>query len=228
MLSIIIPTINEAQGIATSLARLAPLRLRGAEVIVVDGGSDDGTAALAQPHADVVITTHRGRATQMNAGAAMARGDVLVFLHVDTQLPVDADELITNGLANKGKQWGRFDVYVVGQHPMLAVIAMMMNWRSRITGIATGDQTMFVRRQAFEAVGGFPGIPLMEDIALSRRLKQRGAPLCLSARVLTSGRRWETYGVWRTILLMWWLRLAYYCGVDPATLARHYRSVRPE
>jgi rSAM/selenodomain-associated transferase 2 len=221
-LSIIVPALNEAEGIAEALSALEPLRVRGAEVIAVDGGSEDGTADLAGPLCDRVLIAPRGRAAQMNAGAAVARGGVLLFLHADTRLPVDADRLVLSGLAYEACEWGRFDVRIAGRHPLLPLAARLMNLRSRLTAIATGDQALFVDRQAFVAVGGFPNIQLMEDIALSRRLKRRGRPLCLSTPVVTSGRRWETHGVFYTILLMWRLRLAYFLGADPAQLARIY------
>ena len=221
-LSIIVPALNEAEGIAEVLSALEPLRARGAEVIAVDGGSEDGTADLARPLCDRVLVAPRGRAAQMNAGAAVARGGVLLFLHADTRLPLDADRLVLSGLAHEACEWGRFDVRIAGRHPLLPLAARLMNLRSRLTGIATGDQALFVDQQAFVAVGGFPNIPLMEDIALSQRLRRRGRPLCLSPPVVTSGRRWETHGVFYTILLMWRLRLAYFLGADPARLARIY------
>jgi rSAM/selenodomain-associated transferase 2 len=213
------PVLNEAAGIEAALQGLAPCRTRGAEVIVVDGGSGDGTAALARPLADRVLSAPRGRAAQMNAGAAAATGETLLFLHADTRLPQDADRIILDGL--KDRRWGRFDVSFDGGG-LLPLIATMMNARSRITGIATGDQAMFTTRAAFEQAGGFPEIALMEDVALSARLKRLGRPLCLSARVTTSGRRWRRHGLWRTILLMWALRLRYFFGADPARLARAY------
>jgi rSAM/selenodomain-associated transferase 2 len=219
-LSIIMPVLDEAADIGTALTALAPFRARGVEVIVADGGSHDGTAALAQPLADRVITSTRGRAMQMNAGAAAALGDVLLFLHADTRLPEDADRLVLDGLSNAGKIWGRFDVRFDGGG--LGLIAFMMNWRSRATGIATGDQAMFVTRAAFEHAGGFPDIALMEDLALSARLKRDARPLSLHARVTTSARRWRKHGVLRTILRMWKLRLAYALGADPVKLARAY------
>jgi len=218
-LSIIIPTLNEAEGIANLLTSLSPLRQRGHEVIVADGGSHDGTVELARPLADLVIDAPRGRAAQMNAGAAQAKSEVLLFLHADTRLPTRADELILNSTA---RVWGRFDVMIEGTHPLLPVIAWMMNRRSRWTGIATGDQAIFVRREVFESMGGFPDIPLMEDIALSKKLKAIGPPLCMKARVTTSGRRWEQHGVISTVLKMWRLRLAFFLGADPARLAKAY------
>jgi rSAM/selenodomain-associated transferase 2 len=223
-LSIVIPVLNEAAAIAACLHALAPLRARGAEVIVVDGGSTDETAVLAKPLADFVIASARGRAAQMNAGATIAKGRVLLFLHADTRLPPDADELIRESLSESQRSWGRFDVTIEGRHLLLPFVAALMNARSRMTGIATGDQAMFMTRDVFTAVGGFPKIALMEDIEVSRRLKRVSAPLCLRARVTTSGRRWESRGVMRTILLMWWLRLAYFFGAKPEELAKRYDS----
>jgi rSAM/selenodomain-associated transferase 2 len=221
-LSVIVPALNEAEGIAGTLAPLQALRARGHEVIVVDGGSTDGTPERAAPLADRVVRSGRGRALQQNAGARLAAGEVLLFLHADTRLPEGAERRVLEGV-EAGWGWGRFDVRLTGRHPMLRVVERMISLRSRITGVATGDQAVFVRRDWFRAVGGFPEIPLMEDVALSRALKRRGRPLCLSAPVLTSSRRWETRGVWRTILLMWRLRLAYSLGADPARLAERYR-----
>ena len=221
-LSVIIPVLNEAEQIVAALQALAPLRARGAEIIVVDGASTDETIALATPLADRIVTSAPGRATQMNAGAALAHGGVLLVLHADTQLPADADRLILNGLAQTGRAWGRFDVAIGGHHPLFPLIAASMNARSRLTGIATGDQAMFVRREAFDAAGGFPEIALMEDITLARSLKRISPPLCLRARVTTSGRRWEQRGIVRMIFLMWRLRLAYFFGADPKELARRY------
>jgi rSAM/selenodomain-associated transferase 2 len=223
-LSIIVPCLDEADGIAATLGALEPLRSRGVEVIVVDGGSSDATVALARPRSDLVITGPRGRALQMNAGASRARGDVLLFLHADTRLPADADRLVHDGLARSGRSWGRFDVTIRGRHLLLPVIATAMNIRSRFTGIATGDQAVFVTRTLFERVGGYPAIGLMEDVALSAALRREGAPLCIDARASTSGRRWEKHGVVRTVLFMWRLRLAYALGADPDALALRYAS----
>ncbi len=220
-LSIIMPVLNEAAGIEAALAALAPLRARGAELIVVDGGSSDGTAARAMPLSDQVLNAPRGRAAQMNAGAAAARGDVLLFLHADTRLPPNADALVLAGLTGSRRAWGRFDVRF-DEGGMLRMVAAMMNLRSRLTGIATGDQAMFVTRSAFDAVGGFPPIALMEDVTLSTRLKRVSRPLCLSARAVPSGRRWRQNGLVRMLLLMWLLRLAYFFGSDPARLAHAY------
>ncbi len=224
-LSIIVPVYNEAPGIARALQSLAVLRRRGAEVIVVDGGSEDETLTQALKHADQALVAARGRAAQMNAGARVAGGGVLLFLHADTRLPRKADERVRRALANGAHCWGRFDVRVEGRAFLLPVVAWLMNRRSRLTGIATGDQAIFVTRRAFERVGGFPQQELMEDVALARRLKRLSRPACLRAAVTTSGRRWQQNGVLRTIVLMWWLRLAYYCGVSPARLARWYGKV---
>jgi rSAM/selenodomain-associated transferase 2 len=222
-LTIVLPVLNEAAIIADALQALAPLRVRGAEVIVADGGSSDGTFRLAQPLADRITAAPRGRGTTMNAGAALGTGDALLFLHADTALPEDADRLIAAALERRA--WGRFDLRIAGRHPLLAVVARMINWRSRFSGIATGDQAIFVSREAFRSVRGFPDLPLMEDIAISHRLKCLCRPACIATPVVTSGRRWEHNGVLRTILLMWRLRLAYYFGVAPARLARRYGPV---
>jgi rSAM/selenodomain-associated transferase 2 len=221
-LSIVVPVLDEAAGIAASLRDLAALRERGAEIVVVDGGSRDATRSLAAPFADRVVDSPRGRALQMNAGAQAARGATLLFLHADTRLPPGALDAIGSGLERTGRAWGRFDVEISGGGAMLRVVAFMMNARSRATGIATGDQAIFVRRDAFEASGGFPAIPLMEDVALSKVLKRRSPPLCLRERVVTSGRRWRRHGTFRTIVLMWRLRLAFALGADPRRLARRY------
>ena len=221
-LSIIIPTLDEALRIVATLESLGDLRRRGHEVIVADGGSSDATAALAQGLADRIVLSAAGRAEQMNAGARAATGDVFLFLHADSRLPGAADSLVLQGLAGDGPAWGRFDVQIASPHPLLRLVETMMNLRSRLTRICTGDQGIFVRREAFEAVGGYPRQELMEDIAISVRLRRLSAPLCLRERCLTSARRWESRGVLRTIMLMWWLRTQYAFGVAPARLARAY------
>jgi len=216
-LSIVVPSLNEATGIERCLRALAPLRGRGHEVIVADGGSDDGTPQLAAPLADRVVAAPRGRALQMNAGAAAASADALLFLHADTILPADADRAVLAALASRA--WGRFDVSIDSRDARLAVVGFCMNWRSRLTGIATGDQAIFVRRAEFP---GFPAIALMEDVAFSKAMKRVSPPACLRERVRTSARRWERRGVLRTVLHMWRLRLQYWLGADPAELARRY------
>jgi rSAM/selenodomain-associated transferase 2 len=221
-LSIIVPALDEAAQIAATLEALAPLRAAGHEVIVVDGGSADATAAIAAPLADRVIQAPRGRARQMNAGAAIATGEGLLFLHADTRLPAHAADLVRDALERRG--WGRFDVRIEGRSRWLAVVAFCMNWRSRLTGIATGDQAMFMRRDVFARAGGFADIPLMEDVALSARLKAISSPACVATHAVTSGRRWERRGVLRTVLLMWRLRLAYFFGARPEDLARRYAN----
>ncbi len=221
-LCIVVPVLNEAPSIVPNLQALGPLRQRGARVVVVDGGSHDNTLALARAHADDAIVSARGRAVQMNAGAALGWGEVLLFLHADTTLPAQADAHLMRALTH-GHVWGRFDVHIAGRSKMLPVVATLMNWRSRWTGIATGDQAMFMRRKAYVQVGGFAAQPLMEDIEMSRRLRMLGAPACLRQRVTTSGRRWEQRGVWRTIVLMWRLRWRYWRGESAQALAEDYR-----
>jgi rSAM/selenodomain-associated transferase 2 len=219
-LSVVIPVLDEAACLPALLAGLATF---DAQVIVVDGGSTDGSAGIARAAGVTVIDSAAGRATQMNAGAAAAHGDVLLFLHADTALPPQADRLIRDALADGRHVWGRFDVVIDGHPAMLRVVAAMMNLRSRLSGIATGDQAMFVTRAAFDAAGGFPGQPLMEDIELSRRLLRQSRPACIGVPVRTSGRRWEQRGVWRTIVLMWRLRWDYWRGVPASELAARYR-----
>ena len=223
-LSIVIPVLNEAETIASRLDALLALRARGVEVIVVDGGSADGSAARAAPLADRVITAPRGRGRQMNAGAEQATGEVLLFLHADTILPGSVVERI-EGAVTGGALWGRFDVRIEGASFMLPIVAALMNLRSRLTGIATGDQAIFTTRDAFARVGGFPDIPLMEDIVFSTAMRRMARPACIAEKVTTSGRRWEKHGVWRTILTMWWLRLRFWLGASPQVLAREYGYV---
>ena len=222
-LSVVMPALNEAAGMAAALQALAPLAARGAQLLVADGGSVDDTVSLARAGGAQVIDAPRGRALQMNAGAQQSCGDILLFLHADTRLPLDADRLIAQAIANGPQVWGRFDVRIEGKPRTLRVIAAFMNLRSRSTGIATGDQAMFMTRAAFDAVGGFPAQALMEDIEMSKRLLRLARPVCLRAPVVTSGRRWESRGVWRTVLLMWRLRLAYWRGAAPDQLAELYR-----
>lgn len=219
--SIVMPVLDEAAGIVARLQSLQALRRQGVELIVVDGGSRDDTVERAGPLADRVVSTGRGRGRQMNAGAACARGGVLLFLHADTTLPRAAISAASQGLAS-GAVWGRFDVRIVDGPAGIAVVAWAMNLRSRVTGIATGDQAMFCTRAAFAAAGGFPEIALMEDIVLSQRLRAISRPACLRQRVETSGRRWARHGLVRTVLTMWWLRLRFWLGASPDALARAY------
>lgn len=221
-LSIIVPVLNDARQLLHALDHLGALRARGAEVLIVDGGSDDETAAVAMRLGGRPVSSSTGRARQMNAGARMASGEILLFLHVDTTLPENAERLIESAMGDGRRIWGRFDVDIQGHSRMLRVIAALMNWRSRITGIATGDQAIFVARSAFESVGGYPDQPLMEDIELCKRLRLLSPPACLRARAVTSGRRWESRGVWRTIILMWRLRWSYWRGVPVSVLAHMY------
>jgi rSAM/selenodomain-associated transferase 2 len=221
-LGVVIPTLNEARGIEACIAALEPLRDAGAEVVVSDGGSGDGTPLQAAALGATVIAAPRGRALQLNAGAAHCRAGLLAFLHADCRPTPEACTQLLQLCRSRDPLWGRFDVSLSGSGALLRVIGTAMNLRSRITGIATGDQLMFVSRSLLDAVGGFPGIPLMEDIALSRRLKALCRPVCARERVLVSSRKWREEGVLRTMVLMWRLRAAYALGADPAELARRY------
>ncbi len=222
ILSIIIPTLNEYSDIQKTLQQLLPFRQQHVEIIVVDGGSSDNTVCLAEQFADTVITTEAGRANQMNRGADLAHGRYILFLHADTQLPLNASVCLINAF-QRDIIWGYFEIKLSGHHCLFRIIETMINIRSRLSQIATGDQAIFVRRDQFKKMGGYPDIPLMEDIALSRSLKKVGAPCCVSERVITSSRRWERRGILRTILLMWLLRLNYFFGADPGMLARWYK-----
>jgi rSAM/selenodomain-associated transferase 2 len=222
-LVVVVPVLDEAEGLRERLRALQPLRERGVRVVVVDGGSADASVSIAEGHADLVLTAMRGRAAQMNAGAAALDCRSLLFLHADTALPADADRLVDAALSS-GHRWGRFDVRLDSPRPVFRVIERLINLRSRLSGIATGDQALFVDAASFRAVGGFANLALMEDIALSTRLRQLGRPACLRAVVVTSARRWERFGVCRTVWLMWRLRAAYALGADPARLARAYRT----
>lgn len=221
-LSIIVPFVNEAEQLSRLLNNTQPTLQRGYEWLFVDGGSDDQGPETLRHAGFRVISSVRGRARQMNAGASAAKGEVLLFLHVDTQLPTALPDL-NLALQGSNKVWGRFNVRILGHSRWLIPIAWLMNWRSRLTGIVTGDMALFVSRDAFSQVGGFPEQPLMEDIELSKRLRRLSRPLCLRQRVTTSGRRWDQRGTWRTVLLMWRLRWLYWRGVSPETLARLYQ-----
>jgi rSAM/selenodomain-associated transferase 2 len=222
LLSVVIPVRNEAQALPGLLDDLADLRATGAELILVDGGSSDGTCELALGRVDQLLRTAPGRALQMNAGAAVARGEYLWFVHADTRVSVESLESLQGALKER-PLWGRFDVRLSGPGLALQVIGAMINLRSRLSGIASGDQGVFVARQHFEAMGGYAQMPLMEDLQLCRRLKARARPRCLRPPLSTSSRRWEQHGIWRTVVLMWCLRLAYYCGASPEKLARQYQ-----
>ncbi|WP_192879345.1 TIGR04283 family arsenosugar biosynthesis glycosyltransferase [Microbulbifer sp. A4B17] len=221
-LSVIVPILNEKEQIAPLLRHLQDLQaLEGCEVIVVDGGSTDGSVETLQPSGLQLVHAARGRAVQMNAGALVAKGYWLLFLHADSQLPREAFRSIS-GLEKENVHWGRFDIQIVGNSFWFPLIATLINLRSRFSGIATGDQAIFVRRSLFEAIGGFPAQPLMEDVELSCRLRSYYRPHCFWKKVKTSGRRWEKFGVLRTILLMWRLRFDYWRGVSAERLAKRY------
>ncbi len=220
--SIIMPTLNEAEGIQDVLMPLQSLRTQ-CQIIIADAGSTDGTQVIAAPLVDFLISVPKGRALQMNAGADRATGNILIFLHADTYLPERALQLILQGI-DAGALWGRFDIQLTGQHMMLKVVAQMMNWRSRLTGIATGDQVIFMTRQSFQKVGGYADIALMEDIDMCKRLKKLAPPYHIAEKVESSGRRWDASGVWKTIFLMWNLRLRYYLGESPDKLVQRYRK----
>ena len=222
-LAIIVPVLNEIDGIESLLSHLEIWRQRGAEIIVVDGGSDDKSDSLIEARGFPLIRSARGRATQMNAGARTSQSPFLMFLHADTRLPEHADTQVMTHLARSETSWGRFDVCIDGRSGLLPIVGAMMNLRSRLTGIATGDQALFMTRTLFEQVGGFPEQPLMEDVEICKRLKHITPPVCLSDRVVTSGRRWDQRGGWRTIFLMWQLRWAYWRGVPADQLAARYR-----
>src|SRR3989441_324585 len=223
-LSVVVPTLDEAEALP---ATLAAARQPGVhEVIVVDGGSRDDTRAVACSLADRVLEAPRGRARQMNAGAAAARGDVLLFLHADTRLPAGYAQAVAGALADPAVVGGRFDVRLDAAGLAYRAIGRLISLRSRLTHVATGDQAIFVRRAVFERLGGYPLVPLMEDVALSRAMKRAGRVACLNETVTTSARRWQRHGVARTVLVMWALRAAYYAGVPPARLARIYPDAR--
>lgn len=222
--SVIIPTLDEAAIIAETLAAASAGKPH--EILVVDGGSRDHTRAIAQANAGRIVDAPAGRAAQMNAGAAVATGEVLLFLHADTVLPLDWIDAITRAVSDPRIVGGRFDVYLDGSEAIFRIIEALMNVRSRVTRIATGDQAIFVRRSVFQALGGYAPIPLMEDIEFSARLKRHGRVACLRSRVGTSVRRWRRDGPWRTIVRMWWLRARYAWGTSPDRLARWYAHIR--
>ncbi len=220
----VIPARNEAESIVATLAPLQAWRTAGDEVILVDGGSEDATRALATPLVDRLISAGPGRALQMNAGAALASGEWLLFLHADTRLPAAARERLLAEAARTARPWGRFDLRLSGEARLLRLVERLINLRSRLTGIATGDQGIFVRRALFEQVGGYERVPLMEDVRLSATLRRHARPLCLRPPLTTSSRRWEHHGIWRTIVLMWRLRTLHALGVAPERLAKRYHA----
>lgn len=222
-ISIIVPILDEAEQLPDLFAHLLPMKRAGCEIIFSDGGSRDKSKLLTRIAGYTVVESNRGRASQMNAGAAVSTGDVLLFLHADTRLPNGAAEQVRKAVMGSKHQWGHFDVRIRGRHFMLKVIGFMMNWRSRLSGIATGDQALFIRRDAFERLQGYPNQPLMEDVEMCRQLKKLSEPVCIRDCVMTSGRRWETRGIWKTILLMWYLRFRYWAGADSHDLARLYQ-----
>jgi len=221
LISVVVPVLNEEKKIPDLLSHLQIFREQGHEIIIVDGGSRDNSLMLAQESADSVIISRAGRALQMNSGASIAKGDVFLFLHSDTVLPDNALQLISNNFQRPF--WGRFDIRLSSDKFIFRIIETFINLRSRLTSINTGDQAIFVDSQLFHSVGGFPEIALMEDIAISKKLKSITSPICLKRRVITSSRRWENRGVITTVLLMWKLRLYYFFGVSPDKLNQLYR-----
>jgi rSAM/selenodomain-associated transferase 2 len=219
-LSIIIPVINEAENLQKALTSLQYLRKKGHEVILVDGGSTDTSCFIARPMVDILLNSEPGRARQMNLGAEKANGEILVFLHADTLLPYNVEEIFK--CIPEASFWGRFDVVLSGKWWGYRVIERLINLRSRLSGIATGDQVIFVTRDLFELVNGYPNIPIMEDIAISKIFKKIIRPVCRLEKVITSSRRWEEKGAVRTIWLMWRLRMEYALGVSPGKLAKLY------
>lgn len=220
-ISVVVPTLNEANNLANTLEPLRRLRGR-VEVIVVDGGSTDATLSIAHQLADKVLSSLPGRARQMNAGADVANGRAILFLHADTLLPADFPEQVNRALTETASLWGRFDITYSPSTPLLRVVAWMVNRRSRLTSVCTGDQAIFVRACIFRDFGRFAEIPLMEDVELSRRLRYLTPPACIDSRVISSSRRWLEKGTLRTILLMWRLRLLYWFGIPAERLAQIY------
>lgn len=221
IISIIIPAFNESIHIEQCLRELQGLRKQGHEVIVVDGGSEDNTIVLASPLCDHVVQSKKSRAIQMNAGAEKAKGDIFMFLHADTVLPRELPELFFK-LQSMEKKWGRFDIRLTGQHFLFRIIEKCISIRSRLTSIATGDQVIFIGKELFNDIKGYPEIALMEDIAISRLLKKELKPVCFREKVVSSSRRWEKQGIVKTILKMWLLRLLYFFHVDTHKLKNIY------
>jgi rSAM/selenodomain-associated transferase 2 len=222
ILSIIVPVHNHARSIGQILAALKPFRDRNAEIIVVDGGSADNTVALARPLADQVIQSPPGLGRQMNEGAKVASGFIFLFLHPETQLPDDADTQVMYGRARDTAVWGRFDLRLTGRHMLLPLVARYLNWRSRVSGIATGEQAIFVQRETFFRVGGYSHIPVLEDVELSERLREISPPICVTSRVTVPGDRYDRDGVWTTLRRITAMRWRYRMGVKPERLAKRY------
>ncbi|MFK5892995.1 MAG: TIGR04283 family arsenosugar biosynthesis glycosyltransferase [Pseudomonadota bacterium] len=223
-LSIIIPTLNEESNIVALLKKLQYLRLIKHEVIMVDAGSRDTTIELAREWVDQIVLSEKGRAIQQNTAAKKATGNVLLFLHADTQLPENFLDEILVIEKNNQYHWGRFDIQLSGKNAGLRIIEFMINLRSRLTGIATGDQAIFIQKHVFDQINGFANLSLMEDIDLSTRLKKISKPYCSKLKVKTSSRRWENNGLLKTIVLMWWYRLQFFFGVDSRLLEKKYYS----
>jgi rSAM/selenodomain-associated transferase 2 len=223
-ISVIIPVLNEEKNIAATLTELQ--HLKPDEMILVDGGSSEGSREVCQKFGVEFYPSPLGRARQMNFGAQRANGDVLLFLHADTRLPPSAFDDIRAALRDRQVLGGRFDLQLDNPRPMLKLVGFMISLRSRLSKVGTGDQAIFVRREIFEELGGYPDIPLMEDVAFSRALKRHGAVACLRSRVVSSARRWEMDGIWRTILKMWMLKTLYLLGISPVRLKRYYGDTR--
>lgn len=225
-ISIIIPTLNEEKALPATLAALQSVREKGVEIIVVDGGSEDNTILCTEGYVDQLFISSAGRAVQLNHGADVARGNWLLFLHADTILPRDGIQQLLKEISRQSVAWGRFDIKLDGLGFVFRIIERMMNWRSCLTGIVTGDHAMFVASALFKKVGAYPKIELMEDVAISKKLKQHSRPICIKKTVLTSSRRWQEHGVIKTVFLMWQLRWSYFFNKDPNILAEKYRQVR--
>jgi len=221
-ISIIIPILNDADLLKKQLQSLQAWRAAGHEIIVVDGGSEETITASDREMADRFLSTNRGRALQMNEGARLADGDILLFLHADSGLPENAGTLIERAMEDCTASWGRFDVRLSSERLIFRIIGWAINIRSYITGVATGDQGLFVRRSVFEQLAGYAPIPLMEDVEISKRLRRITRPIRLKGQIVTSSRRWEQHGVFSTVFLMWWLRLLYFLGVSPEKLIKKY------
>ena len=235
--SIIIPVLNEAGNLAHLFTNINKLNPKPQQVILVDGGSTDDSIDIIRIFINELMPDNNrkidwqmtesksGRALQMNTGAALATAEILLFLHADTQLPIDAIESISE--ATKRAEWGRFDVQIDSRQLMLKLVSQMINWRSKLSGIATGDQAIFISQSLFEQIGGYPNQALMEDVELcnqlkSTQLKDIAKPACLKNKVITSARRWQQHGTWRTILLMWHLRFDYWRGVSADNIKQRY------